>query len=51
MELQLVTYVDRPDLDDRWADTVGPAWPEFLTHDSLRLQKGLICASEVRTAT
>ena len=32
MELQVVTYVDRPDLDDRWADTVGPAWPEFLLH-------------------
>ena len=30
----MVTYVDRPDLDDRWADTVGPAWPEFLTHDA-----------------
>ena len=34
MELKLVTYVDRPDLDDRWDDTVGPAWPEFLLHDS-----------------
>lgn len=34
MELQVVTYVERPDLDDRWADTVGPAWPEFLMHDS-----------------
>ena len=34
IELQVVAYVDRPDLDDRWADTVGPAWPEFLLHDS-----------------
>jgi hypothetical protein len=34
MELQVVTFVERPDLDDRWADTVGPAWPEFLMQDS-----------------
>ena len=34
MELQVVTYVERPDLDDRWADTIGPAWPEFQLHDS-----------------
>ena len=34
MELQVVTYVERPDLDDRWDDTVGPVWPEFLLHDA-----------------
>ena len=34
MELQVVTYVERPDLDERWDDTVGPAWPEFLMHDA-----------------
>jgi hypothetical protein len=34
IDLQVVTYVDRPDLDDRWGDTVGTAWPEFLMHDA-----------------
>ena len=28
----MVTYVERPDLDDRWDDTVGPVWPEFILH-------------------
>lgn len=34
IDLQVVTYVERPDLDDRWGDTVGTAWPEFLMHDA-----------------
>lgn len=34
IDLQVVTYVDRSDLDDRWGDTVGAAWPEFLMHDA-----------------
>jgi hypothetical protein len=34
IDLQVVTYVDRPDLDDHWGDTVGTAWPEFLMHDA-----------------
>lgn len=29
---RIVGYLERPDLDDRWEETVAPAWPEFLLH-------------------
>jgi GNAT superfamily N-acetyltransferase len=34
MNLRVVTYAERPELEERWDETVGPAWPEFLLHDA-----------------
>jgi hypothetical protein len=31
---RVLSYVERPDLADRWEETVRPAWPEFLLHDA-----------------
>lgn len=33
MGIRVVTHVERPDLDDRWDETVGTAWPRFMEHD------------------
>jgi hypothetical protein len=32
MSHRIVGYLERPELDDRWEETVAPAWPEFLLH-------------------
>ena len=32
--MRAVSFGQRPDLDERWDETVGPAWPEFLLHGS-----------------
>lgn len=32
MTHRIVPYLERPELDDRWDETVAPAWPEFLLH-------------------
>jgi len=32
MAHRIVGYLERPELDDRWEETVAPAWPEFLLH-------------------
>ena len=34
MPHRFVTFQERPDLDERWEETVGTAWPEFLLHGS-----------------
>lgn len=30
---RMVSYAERPDLEDRWEEVVRPAWPEFMLHD------------------
>jgi hypothetical protein len=30
----IVSYRERPELDERWEQTVAPAWPEFAMHDT-----------------
>jgi len=30
----VLSFAERPDLDERWEETVRPAWPEFLLHDA-----------------
>ncbi len=34
MARRIVSYAERPELDDRWDETVAPVWPEFLLHGS-----------------
>ncbi|HEX9122681.1 MAG TPA: hypothetical protein VF984_04875 [Actinomycetota bacterium] len=33
--MKVVSLVERPDLDERWDETVRPAWPEFMLHDTV----------------
>lgn len=33
MSYHVATYRERPDLNDRWEQTVAPAWPAFLMED------------------
>jgi hypothetical protein len=33
MNVQVVRYADRPELDASWDDVVGSAWPDFMLHD------------------
>lgn len=35
MSARIVSYTERPDLDDRWDDIVRPAWPAFMRHDAV----------------
>ena len=34
VNVRVVSYRDRPELDDTWDEVVGPAWPEFMLHDA-----------------
>jgi GNAT superfamily N-acetyltransferase len=33
--ISVVTYAERPELDDAWDEVVGAAWPEFMLHDQV----------------